>query len=96
MLLAIATRPAPRHHHPNLPLEAEMGSMGSNLGSLEGAMRPHEVARAAARQLGVEGQIQFVKAVSRLAILFHRSEAIPECASRCSGRRFAPSAGRLI
>ncbi len=46
---------------PNLPLETEMGSMGSNLGSLEGAVRTHEVARAAARQLGVEGHIQFVE-----------------------------------
>ena len=46
---------------PNLPLETEMGSMNSNLGRLEGAVSTHQVAKAAARQLGVEDHIQFVE-----------------------------------
>ena len=46
---------------PNLALAAEMGSMDSDLGRLEGALRTHDVARAAAHQLGVEHQIQFVE-----------------------------------
>ena len=46
---------------PNLPLAAEMGSMGSDLGGLESARRTHDVARAAARELGVEDRIQFVE-----------------------------------
>ena len=46
---------------PNLALAAEMGSMNSDLGRLEGIVRTHDVARAAARQLGVENRIQFVE-----------------------------------
>jgi predicted O-methyltransferase YrrM len=45
---------------PNFPLRVEMGSMGSALGRLDGAMRTQEVARAAARQIGVDGRIRFV------------------------------------
>src|SRR6266516_5971802 len=46
---------------PNLALAAEMGSMNSDLGRLEGIVRTHDVARAAARQLGFESRIQFVE-----------------------------------
>ena len=46
---------------PNLALAAEMGSMNSDLGRLEGTVRTHDVARAAARRLGVENRIEFVE-----------------------------------
>jgi predicted O-methyltransferase YrrM len=46
---------------PNLALAAEMGSMDSDLGRLKGTLRTHDVARAAARQLGFEHRIQFVE-----------------------------------
>jgi predicted O-methyltransferase YrrM len=46
---------------PNLPLGLEMGSMGSDLGTLRDTVRTHEVARIAARQLGVENHIEFVE-----------------------------------
>jgi glycosyltransferase involved in cell wall biosynthesis/predicted O-methyltransferase YrrM len=45
---------------PNFPLRVEMASMGSALGRLDGAMRTQDVARAAARQIGVDGRIRFV------------------------------------
>jgi predicted O-methyltransferase YrrM len=46
---------------PNLGLAREMGSMDSDLGRLEGALRTHDVARAAAHHLGVEHRIQFIE-----------------------------------
>jgi predicted O-methyltransferase YrrM len=46
---------------PSLPLAVEMNSMGSELGSLARGVRTHDVARAAARQLGVEDCIKFVQ-----------------------------------
>jgi predicted O-methyltransferase YrrM len=46
---------------PNLALAAEMGSMDSDLGRLKGTVRTHDVASAAARQLGFEDRIQFVE-----------------------------------
>jgi predicted O-methyltransferase YrrM len=45
---------------PNLALATEMGSMNSDLGRLAGIVRTHDVARAAARRLGVENRIEFV------------------------------------
>ena len=46
---------------PNLPLGTEMGSMQSDLGGLDGTARTHDVARAAARQLGVDQRIHFIE-----------------------------------
>jgi predicted O-methyltransferase YrrM len=46
---------------PNLPLEVEMGSMGSALGRLDGARRTQEVAQEVARYMGVDGRIRFVE-----------------------------------
>jgi predicted O-methyltransferase YrrM len=46
---------------PNLGLAAEMGSMDSDLGRLEGALRAHDIARAVALQLRVEHRIRFVE-----------------------------------
>jgi len=46
---------------PSLPLAVEMGSMASDLGGLESMGCAHDVARVAARELGVEDRIQFVE-----------------------------------
>jgi predicted O-methyltransferase YrrM len=46
---------------PNLPLEIEMGSMGSALGRLDGARRTQDVAQAVAHHMGVDRRIRFVE-----------------------------------
>ena len=63
MLLARAAGPdaAIFSIDPNLRLGAEMGSMGSPLGRLDGDARPHDIARAVAQALGVAQGITFIE-----------------------------------
>src|SRR4051794_4493296 len=53
LLIAVASHPETSivSIDPNFPLRVEMGSMGSELGELDGTTRTHDVARAVARQL---------------------------------------------
>jgi len=46
---------------PDLPLEIEMGATGSSVANVESRATTHAIARAAAKKLGVEDRITFVK-----------------------------------
>ena len=46
---------------PNLPLTVEMASTNSTIGGLDGSLRAQDVARAAARTLGIEHRIRFIE-----------------------------------
>src|SRR5688500_6504716 len=63
LLMALATDPDATivTIDPNLPLGTGMGSMQSDLGRLDAAARTHDVARAAARELGVDQRIRFIE-----------------------------------
>ena len=62
---------------PNLPLGTEMGSMQSDLGGLDGTARTHDVARAAARQLGVDQRIHFIEGGFAIGDTFSSSRQDP-------------------
>jgi predicted O-methyltransferase YrrM len=62
---------------PNLPLATEMGSMHSDLGRLDSAARTHDVARAAARQLGFEERIRFIEGGFAIGDTFSSSRQDP-------------------